>query len=69
MAYRSEVILRSSFMAVILYIFLRLWTVVYADSAKDQATNRIAGLSLRKSNLRDSFEMEPGRHEIRVRVA
>jgi hypothetical protein len=34
-----------------------------------RVTKRIAKLNLRKGNLRDSFEMEPGRHEIRVRVA
>jgi ABC-2 type transport system permease protein len=48
LAYRSEIILRSSFMAVILYIFLRLWTVVYADSEQDRTTGRIAGLSLQQ---------------------
>src|SRR5690242_18671741 len=42
MAYRGEVLLRSSFLAVILYIFMRLWIVVYSES-KD---GRIAGLSL-----------------------
>jgi ABC-2 type transport system permease protein len=42
MAYRGELLFRSSFLAVILYIFMRLWTVVYAES-KD---SRIAGLSL-----------------------
>jgi ABC-2 type transport system permease protein len=42
MAYRGEVLFRSSFLAVILYIFMRLWTVVFAES-KD---SRIAGLSL-----------------------
>src|SRR5437867_270183 len=41
MAYRGEVLFRSSFLAVILYIFMRLWTVVFAES-KD---SRIAGLS------------------------
>src|SRR5689334_1080363 len=42
LAYRGELLFRSSFLAVILYIFMRLWTVVYAES-KD---SRIAGLSL-----------------------
>ncbi len=34
-----------------------------------RVTKRIAGINLRKGSLRDSFEVEPGRHEIRVRVA
>ena len=40
MAYRAEVILRCSFLTVILYIFMRMWTVVYAGE------NRVAGLTL-----------------------
>ena len=32
MAYRTEVLFRSLFLAVILYIFMRLWSVVYAES-------------------------------------
>ena len=42
MAYRGEVLFRSSFLAVILYIFMRLWTVVYAESKN----GRIAGMTL-----------------------
>ena len=41
-AYRTEVLFRSLFLAVILYIFMRLWTVVYAESEN----GRIAGLTL-----------------------
>lgn len=42
MAYRTEVLFRSLFLAVILYIFMRLWSVVYAESEN----GRIAGLTL-----------------------
>jgi viologen exporter family transport system permease protein len=41
-AYRTEVLFRSLFLVVILYIFMRLWTIVYADSEN----GRIAGLTL-----------------------
>jgi hypothetical protein len=34
-----------------------------------RVTRRIAGINLRKGSLRDSFEVEPGPHQIRVRVA
>ena len=42
LAYAGEVFYRSSFMAIILYIFMRLWTVVYEGSGKD----RLGGLTL-----------------------
>jgi hypothetical protein len=42
--------------------------VIVAD-LDSRVTRRIAGVSLRKGTLLDSFEVEPGRHEIRVRVA
>jgi viologen exporter family transport system permease protein len=42
LAYRFEVVFRSMFLAVILYIFMRLWTIVYTDSEN----GRIAGLTL-----------------------
>ena len=42
LAYSSEVIYRCSFLAVILFIFLRLWKVVYAASGSD----RVGGMTL-----------------------
>lgn len=42
LAYVGEVISRTIFMAVILYIFMRLWTVVYAGNG----TERLGGLTL-----------------------
>jgi ABC-2 type transport system permease protein len=42
LAYVSEVISRTTFMAVILYIFMKLWTAVYAGSG----SNRLGGLTL-----------------------
>ncbi|HXF17677.1 MAG TPA: hypothetical protein VN496_11765 [Burkholderiales bacterium] len=41
LAYAGEVIYRSTFIAVILYIFMRLWTVVYAGAG----SQRIGGLT------------------------
>jgi viologen exporter family transport system permease protein len=42
LAYGGEVIYRCSFLTIILYIFLRLWTVVYAATGSD----RVGGLTL-----------------------
>jgi ABC-2 type transport system permease protein len=42
LAYTGEVIVRTCFMAVILYIFLRLWTAVYTGSN----SQRLGGLTL-----------------------
>jgi len=42
LAYAGEVIYRCSFLAIILYIFMRLWTVVYAGAEED----RVGGLTL-----------------------
>jgi ABC-2 type transport system permease protein len=42
LAYGGEAIVRSSFIAVILYIFMRLWHVVYTASG----TDRVGGLTL-----------------------
>jgi ABC-2 type transport system permease protein len=44
LAYAGEVIYRTSFIAIILYIFMRLWTVVYEGTGKD----RFGGLTLRQ---------------------
>jgi len=44
LAYIGEVISRTTFMATILYIFMRLWTVVYARAA----TERLGGLTLQQ---------------------
>ncbi len=43
-AYFGELVLRTTFMAVILYIFGRLWTAVYAESVADT----IGGLTLQQ---------------------
>jgi ABC-2 type transport system permease protein len=43
-AYIGDVIMRTTFMAVILYIFMRLWTVVYAGSG----SGRLGGLTLQQ---------------------
>ena len=43
-------------------------SVIDAD-LDSRVTKRIAGINLRKGALRDSFEVEPGRHEIHVRVS
>ncbi|HSD29203.1 MAG TPA: serine/threonine-protein kinase, partial [Vicinamibacteria bacterium] len=51
-----------------LRVFVDDAPVIEAD-LDSRVTRRIAGLSLRKGSLRDSFDVEPGRHEIRVRVA
>ena len=51
-----------------LRVFVDDATVIEAD-LDSRVTKRIAGINLRKGGLRDSFEVEPGRHEIRVRVA
>jgi len=51
-----------------LRVFVDDAPVIEAD-LDSRVTRRIAGVSLRKGSLRDSFEVEPGRHEIRVRVA
>ena len=42
LVYSGDVIYRCSFLTVILYIFLRLWTVVYAAAEG----NRVGGLTL-----------------------
>jgi len=42
LAYAGEVIYRCSFLTIILYIFLRLWTAVYEGSGVD----RVGGLTL-----------------------
>lgn len=39
------------------------------EDLDSRVTRRVAGLTLRKGSLQRSFEVEPGRHEIRVRVA
>jgi hypothetical protein len=51
-----------------LRVFVDDTPVIEAD-LDSRVTKRIAGISLRKGSLRDSFEVKPGRHEIRVRVA
>jgi serine/threonine-protein kinase len=51
-----------------LRVFVDDAPVIEAD-LDSRVTKRIAGISLRKGSLRDSFEVEPGRHEIRVQVA
>jgi hypothetical protein len=43
--------------------------VVIEAALDSRVTKRLAGLTLRKGSLEDSFEVEPGRHEIRVRIA
>jgi hypothetical protein len=51
---------------------LRVWVddeaMIEAD-LDSRVTKQIAGLKLRKGTWQDSFEVEPGRHEIRVRVS
>jgi ABC-2 type transport system permease protein len=42
LAYAGEVVARTVFLTVVLYIFVRLWTVVYADANVE----RIAGFTL-----------------------
>jgi hypothetical protein len=44
-------------------------TVVIEADLDSRVTRRVAGLTLRKGSVQDSFEVAPGRHEIRVRVA
>jgi ABC-2 type transport system permease protein len=44
LAYLGEVFARTTFMAVILYTFMRLWTVVYAGTG----TQRLGGLTLQQ---------------------
>ncbi len=51
-----------------LRVFVDDALVIEAD-LDSRVTKRVAGLTLRKGGLQDSFEVEPGRHEIRVRVA
>ena len=51
-----------------LRVFVDDAVVIEAD-LDSRVTKRVAGLTLRKGSLQDSFEVEPGRHEIRVRVA
>jgi serine/threonine-protein kinase len=43
--------------------------VVIEADLDSRVTKRVAGLTLRKGGLRDSFRVKPGRHEVRVRVA
>ncbi len=51
---------------------LRVWVddeaVIEADLAS-RVAKQIAGVKLRKGSRQDSFEVEPGRHEIRVQVS
>ena len=42
LAYTGEVVMRTIFMAVILYVFMRLWVTVYSDSENE----RLGGLTL-----------------------
>jgi ABC-2 type transport system permease protein len=42
LAYAGEVIYRCSFLTIVIYIFLRLWTVVYEGAG----TERVGGLTL-----------------------
>ncbi len=51
-----------------LRVFVDEAVVIEAD-IEGRVTKRVAGLTLRKGSLQDSFEVEPGRHEVRVRVA
>jgi predicted Ser/Thr protein kinase len=51
-----------------LRVFVDDAVVIEAD-LDSRVTKRIAGLSLRKGGLQDSFRVKPGRHEIRVQVA
>jgi serine/threonine-protein kinase len=51
-----------------LRVFVDDAVVVEAD-LDSRVTKRIAGLTLRKGSLQDTFEVAPGRHEVRVRVA
>ena len=51
-----------------LRVFVDGAVVIEAD-IEGRVTKRVAGLTLRKGSLQDSFEVEPGRHEVRVRVA
>jgi len=44
LAYLGEVLSRTTFMAVILYTFMRLWTVVYSGTG----TQRLGGLTLQQ---------------------
>jgi len=44
LAYVGEVISRAAFMAVILYIFMRLWTVVYAEAG----ASRLGGFTIQQ---------------------
>jgi serine/threonine-protein kinase len=43
--------------------------VVIEEDLDSRVTKRFAGLTLRKGSLLQSFQVKPGRHEIRVRVA
>ena len=43
--------------------------VVIDAGLEGRVTKRLAGLSLRKGALQESFDVESGRHEIRVRIA
>jgi len=43
--------------------------VVIEADLDSRVTKRVAGLTLRKGGLQDSFRVKPGRHEIHVRVA
>jgi serine/threonine-protein kinase len=51
-----------------LRVFVDDEEVIEAD-LDSRVTRRFAGIDLRKGTLRDSFDVAPGRHEIRVRVA
>ena len=51
-----------------LRVFVDDAVVIEAD-LDSRVTKRVAGLTLRKGSLQDSFRVKPGRHEIRVQVA
>jgi serine/threonine-protein kinase len=51
-----------------LRVFVDDEVVIEAD-LDSRVTKRVVGLTLRKGSLQDSFEVAPGRHEVRVRVA
>jgi hypothetical protein len=43
-------------------------TVVIDADLDSRVTKRVAGLTLRKGSVQDSFGVAPGRHEVRVRI-
>jgi ABC-2 type transport system permease protein len=44
LAYAGEIVARTTFMATVLYVFMRLWTAVYASAS----AGRLGGLSLQQ---------------------